>query len=139
MSTKEYLQQIYVMDRRIRRLKARREKLRAEMYSVKSPAGSMSADRVQTTTTGDNMLRLIARVDEIEKDIIAQLEEYEERKQSICRQIDRMPEGKEKDVIHSRYVLFHKWERIAVDLDVSVRYVYMLHGKALQTFERIVR
>lgn len=139
MSTKEYLQQIYVMDRRIRRLKARREKLRAEMYSVKSPAGSMSADRVQTTTTGDNMLRLIARVDEIEKDIIAQLEEYEERKQSICRQIDRMPEGKEKDVIHSRYILFHKWERIAVDLDVSVRYVYMLHGKALQTFERIVR
>lgn len=139
MSTKEYLQQIYVMDRCIRRLKARREKLRAEMYSVKSPAGSMSADRVQTTTTGDNMLRLIARVDEIEKDIIAQLEEYEERKQAICRQIDRMPEGKEKDVIHSRYVLFHKWERIAVDLDVSVRYVYMLHGKALQTFERIVR
>lgn len=137
MTAKEYLRQLYITDRNIKRLEGLRKQLRDEMYSLKSPTGSMSPDKVQTSMTGDAIERLIAKVDEAERDILRELDKQHEIRKRIVREIEAVPNEQQRDILFRRYVLFDKWERIAVDMDVSIRYVYMLHGKALKAFEKI--
>lgn len=136
MTTKEYLQQVYAAERKIKYLQSRREQLRSEMFSVKSPAGSMNPDKVQSSITGDKLERLIARVDTLERGIVDELNRLFELQERISKEIDRVQKQKYRYVLRARYINFQRWERIAVDMDVSVRYVYMLHGQALQAFEK---
>lgn len=137
MTAKEYLQQIYRLDRKIKRLEAKREAIRADLYSVKSTT-DYNADRVQTSVEGDTMLRLIAKVDSIERDIIAELNQLISLKDKISRQIESVQNERQKAVLFRRYVLCERWEQIAVDLNVSVRYVYMIHGEALHYFAKYI-
>ena len=136
MTAKEYLRQIYQMNRRVKRLEARREQLRVQMYSLGSPSGKMDADKVQTTLSGDTMLRLIAKVDEAERDIIKEIDRMVDAQKLIAIQIERLPNDKQRDVLHKRYIEFKRWEQIAVDMDITVRHVYRIHGDALQSFAK---
>lgn len=137
MTAKEYLQQIYHLDRKIKRLEAKREAIRADLYSVKSTT-DYNADRVQTSVEGDTMLRLIAKVDSIERDIVTELERAVVLKDKISRQIESVQNERQKAVLFRRYVLCERWEQIAVDMNVSVRYVYMIHGEALHYFAKYI-
>ncbi len=138
MTTKQYLQQIYQIHRKVKRLQAQREQIRAELYSIGSPSGKMDADKVQTSTSGDSMLRLIAKVDELEREIVEEVDELLEKQHRITREIEQIPNNRQRDILFRRYVLFQKWERIAVDLDVTVRYVYQVHGDAMKSFAKIL-
>jgi len=137
MTAKEYLQQIYSISKRVERLEAQREAIRQEMYSIKSPAGSMTADRVQSSMTGDRIEKLIARVDKLERHIVIEKTNLIKYQEKIVKQIEAMPSERQKDLLHRRYVRFDKWEQIAVDMDMSTRHVYRLHGEALQSFAKL--
>ena len=139
MTAKEYLQQIYIIHRKVKRLEEQREQLRADLYSIGSPAGKMDADKVQTSMSGDNMLRLIAKVDKIDRDIVGEVNALLDVKAKIIKQIERMPNENQKDVLNKRYVNFRRWEQIAVDMNITVRHVYRIHGDALQTFSRMYK
>lgn len=139
MTAKQYLQQIYQIHRKVKRLQAQREQIRAELYSIGSPSGKMDADKVQTSTSGDSMLRLIAKVDELEREIVEEVDDLLEKQHRITREIERLPNDRQRDVLFQRYVLFRRWEEIAVKMDVSVRYVYHVHGDALKSFAKIMR
>lgn len=134
MTTKEYLQQIWRIEKKIDRLKRRREDLRADLYSIGSPSGNMDADRVSTSTSGDSMLRLIARVDELERDIVSETNYLVAKKKIICDQIEGMPNDRYREILSDRYVLCWRWEKIAIMTNLDIRWVYRLHGSALQAF-----
>lgn len=134
MTAKEYLQQIHRIESKLRRLKKRRDDIRETMYDVGSP--SLDADKVQSSLSGDSMLRLIARVDDIERSIIAEMCELQERKETICNQIEGLSDDRYKDVLFQRYVLLRSWERISVDMGYGIKWIYQLHGEALQDFAK---
>ena len=137
MTAKEHLQQVYAIQRKIKRLQDRREDLRADLYSVKSPS-DLPEIRVQTSLTGDKMLELVAKVDELERGIIAEIDELTEKKQEIISEIERVPQENYRQLLFDRYILCQKWEQIALDRDKGVRWIYRLHGKALNTFEKVL-
>ncbi len=137
MTAKEHLQQVYAIQRKIKRLQDRREDLRADLYSVKSPS-DLPEIRVQTSLTGDKMLELVAKVDELERGIIAEIDELTEKKQEIIAEIERVPQENYRQLLFDRYILCQKWEQIALDRDKGVRWIYRLHGKALNTFEKVL-
>ena len=137
MTAKEHLQTVYKIQKRIDRLNSMRENIRAELYSLGSPAGGMDKDKVQTSLTGDKMLQLVARVDEVERDIVKELERLTLQKKKILDEIELVPKETHKQVLYDRYILCKKWEQIAVDYDKSVRWIYMVHGKALISFEKV--
>ena len=137
MTAKEHLQQVYAIQRKIKRLQDRREDLRADLYSVKSPS-DLPEIRVQTSITGDKMLELVAKVDELERGIIAEIDELTEKKQEIIAEIERVPQENYRQLLFDRYILCQKWEQIALDRDKGVRWIYRLHGKALNTFEKVL-
>ena len=138
MTAKEYLRQIYIIDQKIGRLNRRREALRSDLFSVGSPAGQMNADRVQTSLSGDKMVKLIAQVDTLERDIVAEVKRLRRKQRQIARQIEAVEDDRYRTILHDRYVLCRKWEDIADTMGVDVRWVYRLHGMALQEFEKII-
>ena len=142
MTAKEYLQQIYYLDRKIKRLQAKREAIRADLYSVRSTT-NYNADRVQTSVEGDTMLRLIAKVDSIERDIVTESDRLVSLRDEISKEIEKIPmeDGQDRnvqDVLLRRYVLCQSWEQIAFELGYTVRHVYRLNGDGLQLFKKHV-
>lgn len=137
MTAKEYLQQIYHLDRRIKRLQSRREEIRADLYSVKSTT-DYNADRVQSSVAGDSMLRLIAKVDSIERDIVKELDQLISMKTRISQEIEQVQDATAKDILYQRYVSCLSFEQIAVNLGYSRRHIDRLHGRALYLFKKDV-
>lgn len=136
MTAKEYLQQIYVCTRRMKRIQETREQLRIDMYSIGSPMGNMSSDRVQTSTSGDKFGRMIARVDKLERDLVREHGRMLALKDKIIRQIEAMDNEQQRSVLYNRYVLLHDWETIAEDMNYTTRRIYQIHGEALLEFRK---
>lgn len=137
MTAKEHLQTAYTIQRKIDRLNGLRESIRADMYSLGSPAGHMDKDKVQTSMTGDKMLELIARVDEVERDIVAEIKNLTNAKRTIMTEIERIPNENHRQLLYDRYILCLRWEKIALERDKGIRWIYRMHGKALQSFEKV--
>lgn len=137
MTAKEYLQQIYITTKKIERLEQSREQLRADLYSIKSPSGSMSSTVVSSSVSGDKMEKLIAKADCIERDIVKELDRLIKKRDKITRQIEKVPDERYRTILYQRYVQCLKWERIADNLNHDLRYVYRLHGDALQVFDKL--
>lgn len=137
MNTKEYLQQIHKAEGKIKRMERSRQQLRANLYSIGSVSGEMSPDKVQSSTAGDAMEKLIAKVDMLEREIIREIAREKRLIRRISAEIERVPDDRYKNILQMRYIMCWKWERIAVDMDLDIRYVYKLHGAALREFEKI--
>lgn len=134
MTAKEYLQQIYHINQRIKRIERQRDDLRASMFGMHSPAGNMDTDRVQISGSGDAMLKMIARVDLLEREILREMDRLIDRKEIITAQIEAMEDERYKTVLFERYVLCRRWELIAEDMHYQIKWVFALHSQALDAF-----
>ena len=134
MTAKEYLQQIYYINKKIQRMQRQREDIRNDLFSLKSPTGNMTADKVQSSMTGDAMLKLIAKVDGIERDIVAELDVLVSKKKHITDQIAALSDERFRTLLFDRYVFLYTWEQVAVDMNYRIKWVYELHGNALKSF-----
>lgn len=140
---KEYLQQAYFIHRRILTLERQRQQIRADIYGVRSPS-DMSPDRVQSSITGDRLEKLIAKVDETEREIVGELEELYERKTRIAYMIRQLDAGEKwktelyQDVLYHRYIMLEQWKDIAVFLSMGIRHVFKVHGEALREFGKMM-
>ena len=139
MTTKEYLQQIYIIKKKIHRLEQRIGIIEAELYAAKTP--QLNPDKVQSSVkdSTDKMLILISKHDELTKDIRSEINLLYDKRSKIMKEIEKVQDEQLRQILTERYELCHTWEQIAVNMDVSVRYVYMLHGKALQAFDKTRR
>lgn len=131
-----YLRQAYITQLKIRRLDARLEQLRSDLYSVRS-AADMDVDRVQTSLSGDSMLRLIAKVDKAERAIIKERIRLINQQTRIANQIEQLPDERHRQVLTYRYILFEKWKDIATRMHLDERWIYRLHGQALKAFDQM--
>jgi len=135
MTAKEHLQTAFVISKRLKRLSDRREDIRADLYSVGSP--SFDQERVQSSTSGDRMLELVARVDEVEREIVKEFKALTDAKQEIIEEIERVPNENYKQLLFDRYILCQRWEKMAVDRNTGVRWIYRMHKNALAAFEKV--
>lgn len=134
MTAKEYLRQVYCIDRKVKRIQERRDDLRAEMYTIGSPAGKLGADRVQTSISGDSMVRLIAKAEDAEADLVAEMDHLLDIKQKISEEIEALDDERYKTLLLKRYIMLKSWEQIAVEMGYRIKWVYDLHGRALRAF-----
>lgn len=135
MTAKEYLLQIRIAKSKIQRLQLKRQELREQMYLITSP--KFDSDPVKTSTSGDGMLRLIARVDKLERDTIRQIEVLTDLIEKISKEIEALPNELQRTILFDYYVCGYTWELIAVNLNRSIRYVYKVRRKALKNFAMV--
>ena len=126
MTAKDYLRQVYRLDRRIELDRRKIEKLRA-VLDYKPPSGGSgsgsSADRIP-----DTLAKIIEYEEQAERLTKRYIEVYMEVETAIAAVSDPVL----REVLERRYLLYQKWEEIADAMHRDLRWVYRLHGKALQ-------
>ena len=133
MTTKDYLNQISRINRMIN------NKL-VELSQLKELACSISAvsseDRVMSTPNFDKIGTKQAKIDEMERNIDALVDEYIIKRDQIVSQIDSMEDENVYNVLFSRYIEKKTFEVIATEMNYSWRQTVRLHGIALKKFEQ---
>jgi len=136
LKAKEYLQQLQKADVIINQ----RIQEKADLWTRVTSIGSFdySKDRVQTSSSGDaSFVKVINRMLDLENEIDRLIDDYIDLKHKIIGEIHDLNYADQIKVLYKRYVLYEKFEQIAVDLSFSIRNVYFVHGNALQEFQRI--
>lgn len=126
MTAKEYLQQAYKMDKRIKILQGQVDKLRSALEyhspSLEGSSGSGNADRMPDT---------ISKIMEYEQHAAQLQAEFVDKYTEIDKVIHSIEDDTLREVLERRYLLYQKWDRIAQEMHRDLRWVYRLHGKAL--------
>ena len=131
--TKEYLNSLYILDRKIEHLKRELQDVNAVKYSV--PAIDTSKEAVQHSTSGTaSYVAVVERADLILDRILKSLEEYIVLKHTIVDQIHNINNVFYIDLLYKRYVEYKPLKIIAEEMNYSYDYIRDRHGVALLAF-----
>lgn len=127
MTAKHWLRQLWTIDRSIDARTEELERLRARAEGLGSPKltgmpGGGSAD------WADLVARIVALEDEIRDEVTALCA----LKREINDAIDAVADERLRTLLELRYRARMTWEQIAQEMHYDVRWVYHLHGLALQ-------
>ena len=80
----------------------------------------------------DRVGRTVAKIVDLEKEINSQVDELIATRDEIKDAISKVEDERLRTLLTMRYINGDIWEKIAVALDVDVRWIYILHGRELQ-------
>lgn len=130
MTAMEYLSQVRYLKYEIDQLMVRRQNLEDRMTGL----SSMSyGPRVQTSTE-DKMARLSAKLDGIDRKIVARIEKEQRLIETIQTQIDNMPDAKYRELLSLRFLCCLKWETVADRMGYTERNIHKVKRKAYAAF-----
>lgn len=136
MTAKEYLKQVYLLDKRIDSGLRELVELRALATSVTPTA---SEERVQTSPSGEApFTRALSRIWELENTIDEEIDRLVDLKVEIRSVINEVSDCDQQMILRYRYIHFCSWEDIAGRMGYGLRWIHLLHGKALAAVEEIL-
>lgn len=127
MTAKEYLSQARHLDQRIEARIEERRRLQEQVTAARSPqlTGMPRGGKHDWTDAVDRVVDLTASID-------AEIRELCRLKREIGETIDRVEDARYRTLLELRYRSFYSWEQIAEAMHYDVRWIYLLHGEALQ-------
>ena len=155
MTAKEYLSQIRVLTEKIRMIESNIDDLRAEILRIHDvslrsawPDGQPHGTGT-TDPTGNAVLKMTATNQERIDKLKGKLQDYEIReykareelwktRMEITETISQLKNRTHIRILHLHYVKGWSWEKIAVDINYTVRHVWNLHGQALSEIDKII-
>jgi len=129
MTTKQYLQQAYYLNKKINGYAEKLDKLRD--LSTSLPTKDASKDRVKENRRRDSIGDVVAAIVDLEAKIAEKLQELNEKANEIEALIDKIEDSKVRTVMFERYIMFRGWDEVAWEMGYSVQHVYRLHSKGL--------
>lgn len=132
MTAKEYLRQLWCLDRKINIKCLELEKLKAERGIRYIPDNSdhVIGSGYPTDHVADTAIDLM----ELDRYIDKQVKKYIELKKTIIAQIEGMDNQLYQDILTCRYILMMSWADVAQTMKYDIRHCTRLHGRALQAF-----
>lgn len=129
MSVKEYLKQAFYVDKRITGKLEQLDRLNALATKATSTLSDMPKSPGGTTSGLEaTVVKIVALQEEINRDIDALVD----LKRDIAREIFSLSNKEAQTILEKRYLCFETWEKIAVDMNRSIQYCFMVHRKALK-------
>ena len=136
MTAKEYLQQLFWIDKEIEEKQKELAELRTKAESV----GSQEITGMPKAGNGkDKISAIVVKIVDLQAHINLKIDQLIDWKAVVTRQIEGMKNPKSRVVLSARYLRRkeeRKWEQIAKDLNYEESYLLRLHRKALKEFER---
>lgn len=128
---KQYLKRIEYLDKliQIKVDQVGTMKQRAVSTEVK-----LSADRVQTSISGDKFGNCICSAVDIEAEIDALIDELCDLKDKVKEMLAEMTDAVEQEVLYDRYFMYLNMTQISGEIGRSVRQTQRIHGNALSSF-----
>lgn len=139
MTAKEYLRQIRALDVKIKQRTDEQIKLRNEAMQNGSPG--LSADKVQTSISGDRMGDLLATCAELDAEIKKLIDRFVKVRHRIIGEIQSLGDRRYVEILYLHYVDYKRLEEIACIMKktngepYSYDHIASLHGYALQEFD----
>lgn len=129
MTAKEYLQQAYIIDRRI---KLDTEKLAAARSALYGKTVRYDSDGSKPVPRVNGTENAVLRVMELEERLNREIDELTAKQQEIELTVNAVPDEVQREILTRRYLLYQKWEVIAEEMCYSERRIFQIHGNALK-------
>ncbi len=129
MTAKEYLSQAHRLDQRID----------AKIAQVKS-LNDLATKCTATITGmprnpnggGSTMETAVCKIIDLQDEINRDIDRLVDLKREIMEVIKAVADTEYQILLEKRYLCFHTWEQIAVDMGYNVRHLYRIHDEALE-------
>lgn len=100
--------------------------------------GFQVEERVQTSHKPDKIGELIARIADLEADLMDAKAEAIEIMLEVEAVINRVPDPLYQLLLQDRYIRLHKWSEIAEALHYTPRGIYAVHRRALTEVNKLI-
>lgn len=130
MTAKEFLRRARGIDRRVDEATERIDRLRAKLE-----AGRMSRITGMPRGGAEDWTMTADRLIDLERRVNAKIREMVRVKQSAMDVIDRVDEARLREVLELYYLDGYSWDQVAEQMGLDKRWVFRLHGRALQRIE----
>ena len=130
MTAKEFLRRARSVDRRVDEATERVDRLRAKLE-----AGRMSRITGMPRGGSEDWTATADKVIELEKRVNARIRDLCALKHAAMDAIDQVDEARLREVLELYYIDGFSWDQVAERMGLDKRWVFRLHGKALQKIE----
>ncbi len=127
MTTKQFLRRVRGIDRRIEREEEELTRLRAKVE-----AGRMSDLTGMPRGGASDWTDTVHALIELERRVNARIREMCQVKGRAIDMIDRVEDGRYRELLDCYYIKGMTWEQVAHEMHLDLRWVYRLHGRALR-------
>lgn len=132
MTVKEFLRSVREQDSLLRAYEQELEDLRRRAYNISSPK---FGDKIQSNHLA-TLDEIVDKLDSQIEKVNAAWDELIDRRDMAKSLINTVEDESIRCVLYRYYILIQTWEQIAVEMNYTIRWVYKLHGKALQDLEK---
>lgn len=130
MTTKEYLNRAYMLNKKIKKDK---EIIANLKDAAMNTSANVSDERVQTSApTGSRMSTFVEMIVELENSVNKQEQELKVVRDEITTEINKITDIKQRLVLQLRYLDYYSWSNIAGVLCCSESLVYKIHSDGLK-------
>jgi len=135
MTAKEFLSRAYKFDQRIN---SKLEQIAVLRSLTQKVTASFDQEQVSHTRNVTSLQDTIIRLMEAEQQLDAEIDELVDLKTEISAAICQLENMDYCILLEKRYLSFKTWEEIAVDMHYGIRWVQVMHGRALQAMDRLL-
>lgn len=137
MTAKQYLKQAYRLNELIKNSLTEIENLRAMSTRIASP--DLTKERVSKSKSTDAPFEnAVNKLVDLEATVAEQADEYIQLHDEIRDMIKLIDNSDYVLVLQNRFLLFHKWEQIAKDMNITYMWVTVLYKRALEALTDIL-
>lgn len=134
VTAKEYLWRVRDAERELRQLEREYAQARADILNLKGIA--YDKDKVAGGKIGD-LSDAVAALDGYAQRLNAKWDALVTLREEARTLIERITDGRYRQVLITRYLEGLSWEQVAVNMDYDYYHVHKLHGRALKIFSKM--
>ena len=133
MTAKEYLGQAFFLDQRIN------SKIE-QLSSLKNLAARTTAgySDMPGSRNKDGFERTMIKIIALNREINNEIDRLIDLKAELTHRINSVEDIEQRTLLELRYLCFKSWEDVAAGMHYTVRYIHMLHSRALLSFEKLI-
>ncbi len=135
MTVKEYLSQAKFLDQRINSKIQQVAALNDLATKATSTLTGMPRNPNHATSSMEDV---IAKIIDLQAEINNDIDTLVDLKRSLSKTIKAVDSPEYQTVLEKRYLCFQSWEQIAVEMGYDLRWLYRIHGKALEEVKAIL-
>ena len=135
MTAKEYMEQARYLDMQIN---SKIEQIR-NLNELATKATTVYSDMPHSPNRNTSrMEETVVKIIDLEREIDRDIDALVNLKREIMRVVNRIESAEYRTILEMRYLQFKKWEQIALLMSTDFRWVYRMHGRALNEVQKII-